>query len=207
MTGQLSTKASPPSRAASLKEQSTSTIQAAIRSGTGDASETLTRINAVLAIYFEPEMEPAARAAIREEFVRALEAFPAWAMHRACDAWVRTGTRRPAPADLVILASRELQPYTDELHRRTAAMAEHAQAEADRARNRVTAEAASRIMAEKGFTEERLNAVMRRPMARNMDEAIAPMVAKPHNAEMSEEHRAALERSRRANSLCNPGAA
>lgn len=181
------------------------TIRSAIRSPASDA-ETLTRINAVLALYFEAETEAKARAAIREEYVRALTGVPAWAMHRACDAWVKSGSRRPTPGELVVLAQREIQPYTDELAKRQRIEDEARAAEDERNRNRVTPEAAARIMAEKGFTQERLDAVMRRPMARTMEEAEAPTAERPHPAEMSEEHRAALARSRAANPLCTPGA-
>lgn len=101
----------------SLKEQSTSTIQAAILSPR-DEGAVLTRTNAVLALYYDPDLEPETKAAIREEFVRALSTYPIWAVHKAFDTWTRTATRRPTPGEIVILVGREMLPLTEELHRR-----------------------------------------------------------------------------------------
>lgn len=103
--------------AASLREQSTSTIQAAIHS-TKDEGAVLARTNAVLALYYDPDLEPETKAAIREEFVRALASYPIWAVHKAFDAWARSAQRRPTPGEIVILVAREMQPLTDELNRR-----------------------------------------------------------------------------------------
>jgi hypothetical protein len=84
----------------------------------------LARTNAVLALYYDPDLEPETRAAIREEFVRALATYPVWAVHKAFDNWTRTATRRPTPGEIVILVSREMQPLTEELHRRAREAAE-----------------------------------------------------------------------------------
>lgn len=72
----------------------------------------------MLALYYDPDLEPGTKAAIREEFVRALSTYPTWAVHKAFDNWTRTATRRPTPGEIVILVSREMQPLTDELNRR-----------------------------------------------------------------------------------------
>jgi len=109
--------------AVSLREQSASTIQAAIHSPRSEG-ETLKRTNAVLALYYDPDLEPETKAAIREEFVRALSTCPTWAMHKAFDNWTRSATRRPTPGEIVILVSREMQPLTDELNRRAKEEAE-----------------------------------------------------------------------------------
>ena len=72
-------------------------------------------------------------------------------MHKAFDGWERTSTRRPSPAEIVILAERELKPLAEELGRRKA---DQARADAERqasAKRRVTPEAMERIMAEAGF--------------------------------------------------------
>jgi hypothetical protein len=121
------TQQSTKPRAVSLTEQSTSTIQAAIHSQR-DEGEVLKRTNAVLALYYDPDLEPETKAAIREEFVRALSVYPIWAVHKAFDNWTRSGTRRPTPGEIVILVGREMQPLTDELNRRAkqeAAMRDH----------------------------------------------------------------------------------
>lgn len=117
MTGGALTRPSTPSRMVSLREQSSSTLQAAIRSP-HDPGATLRRVNAVLGLYFDPDNDPVTRAAVREEFVRALSAYPDWAVQRAFDAWVKTGQRRPTPGEIVILVGRELKPLTDELAKR-----------------------------------------------------------------------------------------
>lgn len=116
-TGVSLTRQSPKPLVASLREQSASTIQAAIRSR-ADEGEILARTNAVLALYYDPDLEPETRVAIREEFVRALSSYPAWAIHKAFDAWTRSAQRRPTPGDIVILVGREMKPLTDELARR-----------------------------------------------------------------------------------------
>ena len=72
-------------------------------------------------------------------------------MHKAFDWWERSSTRRPSPAEIVILAERELKPLAEELGRRKA---DEARAEAERqdaAKQRVTPEQRERIMAEAGF--------------------------------------------------------
>ena len=84
----------------------------------------LKRTNAVLALYYDPDLEPETKAAIREEFVRALSSYPIWAVHKAFDSWARSGTRRPTPGEIVILVAREMQPLTDELARRAKQEAE-----------------------------------------------------------------------------------
>ncbi len=148
----------------SLREQSDSKLQAAIR-GHSDEGETLKRINGVLGAFFDPGHDPQTKAAVREEFVRALAGKPQWAVQRAFDAWVRTMNRRPTPAEIVLLVERELQPIAEELSRRRA---EQQRIEADREearRNKVSPEAAARIMAEAGMTEARLLAVRHAPTA------------------------------------------
>lgn len=117
MTGSALTKPSTSSRMVSPREQSSSTLQAAIRSPHNPGA-TLKRVNAVLGLYFDPDNDPATRAAVREEFVRALAGYPDWAVQRAFDVWVKTGQRRPTPGEIVILVGRELKPLTDELARR-----------------------------------------------------------------------------------------
>lgn len=150
MKTELSTKPSTPLPMVSLREQSTSTIAAAIHSPP-DNGETLRRVNACLAQFFEPDHDPQTKADVRQSFVRALAHLPVWAMHKAFDWWERSSTRRPSPAEIVILAERELKPLAEELGRRKA---DEARAEAERqdaAKQRVTPEQRERIMAEAGF--------------------------------------------------------
>ena len=130
MTGSALTRPSTPLPMASLREQSSSTLKAAIHSP-HDQGATLKRVNAVLGLYFDPDNDPATKAAVREEFVRALSAYPDWAVQRAFDAWVKTGQRRPTPGEIVILVGREVKPMTDELARRERIEREQAEAESE----------------------------------------------------------------------------
>lgn len=100
-------------------------------------------------MYFDPDLNPQTIAAVRQAFVRALRHVPAWAMHRAFDTWEKSMTRRPSPAEIVILAEKELKPLTDELRRRDEVSETKTLAPAER--QRVTPEAAARIMAEFGY--------------------------------------------------------
>ncbi len=100
-----------------MREQSTSELTTAIRSP-ADEGAILKRTNVVLALYFDPDNDPAVRAAVRQEFVMALKAYPNWAVQRAFDAWVKTNQRRPTPGEIRILTEREVKPLTDELARR-----------------------------------------------------------------------------------------
>lgn len=141
-------------------------------------------MNAILSMpgYFREKNDPETNTAIREDFLRALAMYPDWAVQRAFDAWVRTGTRMPSPGEMVILASRETKPLHEELLKRKRVADEQAEDERRRIANRVSAESAARIMAEAGMTPERLAAVMRAPMAGSLDEAeaIANPPSKPH---------------------------
>lgn len=157
---------------ASLREQSTSTLQGAIHSKC-NAGECLRRVNVCLATYFEPENTPELRSQIRQAYVRALADIPTWAMHQAFDAWEKTGVRRPSPAEILILAQRKLQPITDELARR---QKDHdARIEEERAaRSRCPSpEDAARIVDAAGFTPKRLADLRQSPMALTFGEAEA----------------------------------
>lgn len=116
----------------------------------------------MLSLYFDPDNDPAQRAAIREEFVRALAGFPDWAVQRAFDAWTKRGTRRPSPGEIAILAQRQLEPLTAELQRRRK---RDEPPQIDQNRPRVTPEAAAAILQRAGFTPNWFQAVKRMPMA------------------------------------------
>lgn len=55
-------------------------------------------------MYFDPDNDQATKADVRAAFAMALNYVPEWAMHIAFDRWEKTGTRRPSPAEIVILA-------------------------------------------------------------------------------------------------------
>jgi hypothetical protein len=126
-----------------------------------------------LALYYDPDRDPSTKADVLQAFVRALDHVPEWAMKTAFDRWERSGTRRPSPGEIVILADRELKPMLDEVAQRQKAHDEAEAERAARAKARVTPEAAERIMAQAGMTPDRLAVVKRFPMARSMDEAQA----------------------------------
>lgn len=146
---------SPSSPPASLREQSLSTLRTAILSPS-DPGQTMSRANTVLGLYFDPDVDVEARANMRAEFVLALSSYPEWAMHRAFDMWVKRHKRRPSPGEIAILAEAEVRPFADEVKRRVALN----RIEPPRP-DRVTPAAAQSILAEFGFTEERLSGVLR----------------------------------------------
>jgi hypothetical protein len=123
MNAKALTTRSTPSRLVSVREQSGSDLRAAIHSP-NDPGATLKRTNAVLALYFDPDNNPATRAAVRQEFVAALAEYPDWAVQRGFDQWVKTGTRRPTPGEILILVGREVKPITDEIRRRESLQAD-----------------------------------------------------------------------------------
>lgn len=160
-----------------MREQSSSTLQAAIRSQGEADGEILTRANVCLASFYDPDLDPATKAGVREGFVRALRDLPTWAVMRGFDNWEWSSTRRPSPAEIRMLAEAELRPITDELARRRRI---HDEAEAGcqkREAERVDPATAARILAEAGFTPKRMEAVRRAPMAGSMDQAEATVEA------------------------------
>ena len=165
---------------ASVRDQSSLKLQAAIH-GDSDEGETLKRVNAVLGLYFDPDFDAQTKAGVREEFIRALAGKPQWAVQRAFDKWVKTGSRRPTPNEICILVDRELKPIADELARRDAERLEAEVAREAAQKARVTPEAAARIMAEAGMTPDRITAVRKFPCALGMDQAKAMDTPRPLN--------------------------
>lgn len=167
---------------ASLKAQSASTIQTAILSPF-DSGAALKRVNAVLANYYEPDGDAETKAMARNEFVMALRSFPDWAVQQAFDTWVRTGVRRPSPAEIAILAERAVRPLGEELARRAKIRMEKLEAEREADREPACKEAAERIMQGCGFTVKRFNDIQKRPMANtwaDVDAASDPSAAPAH---------------------------
>lgn len=172
----LSTQQSTGLPMASLREQSTSTLQAAIRGNTQDAkaaAEILRRANICLAAYYDPDLDLETKAGVRATFVTALRDKPLWAVIRAFEAWARTMTRRPSPGEIVILADRELKPIADELRRRDDAKREEEAWKREESRRQPSPEEATRILEERGFTPARMDAIRKDPMALTFAEAEA----------------------------------
>lgn len=192
---------------ASLREQSTSTLQAAIRGNTHDATaeaEIMRMANVCLAQFYDPDLDAETKLGVRASFVRALSDKPIWAVSRAFDAWAKTMTRRPSPAEIVMLADRELKPLADELAWRDKAQRERA--EASRKAQIVSAEAAARIMQEHGFTPKRMQDIAKAPMASTFAEAESIAEAPPpaHWSDTAAEdsaEMAALKAAREANPI------
>ena len=164
-------------------------IQDAIHSP-HDAGSTLKRLNSVLGLYFEPGFDDETRMAVREEFLRALADYPDWAVQRAFDAWTKTMQRRPTPGEIVILASREVKPLADELHRR--------ETPPEPERETVDPETAQRIMDAAGFTPKRMQDLARNPMATTFEAAAVEPVTKPHWSEVADPDGPDMETLRRA---------
>lgn len=161
----------------------------------------LRRVNAVLANYYEPDLDPETKAAARIEFVRPLSQKPWWAVEAAFDAWVRTMQRRPSPGEILILVDRETENIRNELLARERDE-RHRREEAEReAAERCPPEAAARIVA--GFINpKRMEAVSKAPLATTFAEAERKAEAPPPphwTDRATTEQLAQLEAARAAN--------
>ncbi|ULB09141.1 hypothetical protein ORIO_04260 [Cereibacter azotoformans] len=176
------------SPAASLRERSSEDLIQAIHSP-GDDAYTITRARTCLRLYFEADMLPEERAAMLDEFARALADLPRWTVARAFDAWVKTGTRRPTPAEIRRLALSEVDGIKAELDRRwfeeeRARRLEEMRAEREQEARlppslptdqpRLAAPRSGReVIEQAGFTASRIAALRAMPMARSFAEADA----------------------------------
>ncbi|MDZ7904938.1 MAG: hypothetical protein U5N55_03570, partial [Cypionkella sp.] len=137
------------------------------------------RARVCLKLYFDPDMSDLDRAEMYEAFGRVLGNLPRWAVSKGYDAWEKSGTRRPSPAEILILAERAIKELTDEVARRGAAK----QSEPDRECERVSPSVAAEILASAGFGEDRTNLVKRFPMAGSVDEVHQAAKPSPHWSE------------------------
>ncbi len=134
----------------------------------------LERARVCLKAFFDPGMDDRDRAALLDEFARALRNVPRWAVARGFDTWMRCRTRRPAPAEINIEAQKAIRELTDELaYRKRMEPPEEPQ------RATVDQEEAERILMRSGYTPKKLDAVRKAPMARTMDEALSRADAPP----------------------------
>jgi hypothetical protein len=193
-----------PSPTGRIAEKSTSDLQAAIRSDSASTGEITRRVTSFFEVrgWYQEPVTPQAVAAAIQQFQTALATYPTWAVIRAFDRWLGTGTRWPSPAEIAILAGREVQPVTDELARRQKHADRLAAEAAERLANRCSAEAAARILAEAGLDPQRIGALKRFPAAQSIGQAQAMAeeadTPKPPR-EMTDAERAALEEARHNN--------
>ena len=175
------TRIGQSSRLPNVSRMTSSEIKAAIHGDRPEAAWLIERASVCLANFYDPDQDPKLRAAVRATFAKSLADLPKWAIDRGFAEWERTMTRRPTPADIRILAEREVEPFGKEAARRERLDREHRQEAEDRDRQRVTPEAAARIIAEAGMTPDRLMAIKRFPMASSADEAEAKLaeITKP----------------------------
>ena len=173
MTAPALTQPTANTSVVSLRARSSADLIQAIHSP-GDEAYVLERARVCLKAFFEPGMDDQDRAALLDEFARALRNVPRWAVARGFDTWMRTRTRRPSPAEINIEAQAAIRELTDELaHRKRMAAPGEPQAP------RVDAETAERTLQRYGFTPKRMEAVRKAPMARTMDEALSRAEAPP----------------------------
>lgn len=192
---------------ASLREQSVSTIRTAILSP-HDSGACLRRIVAVLGLYYDPDQTPEAKALTREEFVRALDGKPDWAVQRAFDTWTKTGTRRPSPGEILILIERELAPMGAELARREKFEREQAEAAREAAVTPEMRKAANDILQNLGFTADRSRALERDPLAGSneaLERAMAPTKHWSETAPPDDPRWEILRKSRAASTVAPTG--
>lgn len=165
-----------------------------------DPGKLMVRVNTVLSLYYDPDVDPETKAEARAEFVRALANYPGWAVHAAFDAWVKSHTRRPSPGEIAILVNRELAPILSELRTRRAAREQ----EEDKKALRVKGDTAAEIMARAGFTPKRFADLGKNPMALTFSDAEAEPEKKPHWSERADPNgpdMAALRAARDSNPL------
>ena len=152
--------------AASLRARSTEALTQAIHSA-GDEAYVLERTRVCLSCFYEPDMLPEDRAAMMDEFGRALRAFPRWAVSKAYDAWMRTAHRRPSPGEIAILAGRELKTVTDEI-----ALRRKFEVAPEAPRSKPDPAAAAEILSRAGWTPSRMAAIRNaHPLVGSMNEA------------------------------------
>jgi len=150
-----------------LTERSTEDLTQAILLP-GDEPYVLERARVCLKAFYDPGMDDRDRAALLDEFARALRNVPRWAVAKGFDAWMRTRTRRPSPAEINIEAQAAIRELTDELaHRKRMAEPEAPPPP------RVDAETAARTLQQHGFTPKRMEAIRKAPMASTFAEALA----------------------------------
>lgn len=184
-----------------LRDRSTFDLTKAIRSPTEESKvaekQTLIRERARIAMKlgYQPEETHEERALFIEEYVKALEDYPKWACEAAFEKWMRTSARRPSPSEIVLLASRALEPLTRELAQRERARnAAPAQRRTD-----MSHEDAARISAQAGYTPRRFEAVKNRRMVHAEDlEGDVQEETQPHWSEGLDEEDPRMERLRRA---------
>lgn len=207
MSNDVSTQRSTSLPMGSLKEQSTSTLQTAIRLPS-QPEKTLQRANVCLAAYFEPDRDPAVKAGLLEAFVVALAPYPAWATAQAFDEWMATRKHRPSPADIAEIARAKTRRLREEIEDRN--RLEQRKAEGAQPIANVDPEAAAAIIAQAGFTPQRIQAVRAAPMATTFAAAEDPIPTRvPHWTETVDPESpemAALRAVRAANKLINQGA-
>ena len=185
---------------ASLRERSSADLTRQIH-GPSDEAYTLDRTRACLRLYFEADMLPEERAAMIEEFGRALRDLPRWTIARAFDGWIKTGKRRPTPAEIRALAEAQVKPLTDEIARRQ----REAAPPPDHDRQPVDRDAAAEIMARAGFTPARMEAIRHAPMANTWAEAETPAAPRRQSMPIDDAYMAAVRAARAANPLIQAG--
>lgn len=136
----------------SVTAASNSDLIAALAPVSDDAEsqpEIVGRLNAILNIGFQQDMNADERKALLAEYWRAVSDHPAWAIHRAIDAAQRaTPNRRPTPGEIGIHCDRQVERVRAELrHRR--AKADAAVKECNEARD--TAKQTQRIRRALGY--------------------------------------------------------
>lgn len=148
----------------SLREKSTEALTQAIHSP-GDEAYAMERARVCLSCFYEADMSPEDKAAMIDEFGKALRSFPKWAVAGAFDDWMAQHHRRPSPGEIVMLTKSRVKRFTDELRYR--------QPPEEPAREPVDKDAAAEILARAGFDKRRTEAVQSKRMARDEAELYA----------------------------------
>jgi len=189
--------------AVSVQAKSKEALTQAIHSP-ADSGFTVDRARRCLKLYYEPDMSAEDRADMLDLYEKALSAYPKWAVSKGFDQWEKTGTRRPSPGEIGILAGRAMKEITDELARRA-----KIETPPEPERAPPSQEEAERIMQRAGFTPKRIADIRAAPMAITFADAEAkagaPWVAHWSEGCAADDYRMiALKKARAANALMNP---
>ena len=148
------------------------------------------------------------KAGLLEAFVVALAPYPAWATAQAFDEWMATRKHRPSPADIAEIARAKTRRLRDEIEDRQ--RQEQRRTEAAQPAAHVDPEAAASILAQAGFTPQRIQAIRAAPMAATFAAAEAQTAGRaPHWTETvapESPEMAVLRAARAANQLISAGA-
>lgn len=133
-----------------VKPMASAEIRAWITAPLPSEADLLTRVRSALAQYFRPDLSVEEEDMLLDDWLTDLSGIPTWAISEGFRRWRHENPKRkPTSGDIRAWSRSEVRRLEDELRRRTPP-------EPEPERQRVSAEAAKRIMAENGFKVRRM---------------------------------------------------